>query len=619
MNSKYIWDPSVVGKDILPLISQWLDPEDVKNLSPSYAEAIEKIESDPITYKRRIENLYNGGELIGDDDPNRGYDVNWEEVYHMVHKKGDWQYLLFMAQDDDVEYVKLSLDMGADPSIPNTNADIEKYPLEEYALGKAVKYGNVDIVKLLLEDERSNPTLDYIIEAIKKEYIEILKLLLANGRVDPGETDNQAIFTACSLGYREVTIILLNDDRVDPSDTREDIFGYLIVENHSISQPEKIRYGRNPKLRVSSEDERLAILEILLADARVDPSIDDGSALIYALDVKYFKIFNRLLADKRINPNLLGSELLDSAINSGNVEIVKTLIIEYNMDPSDPDIIITAMKSKNLDIFITLLEDRRVNLININNEIVENLHRTSVEIAKVILSNPNIDPSFGDNIALIGAVKNNNVEIIKLLLTDERIDPSYPNNELIILAAMNPQNGTIFDMLMKDNRVDPSARNNLALTKAIVTHGYNPNVLKLVEDPRVMNKLKELKDINWSHITRVRNKGYDFLADILSARRSEMLKHKNVVVFPRDKESITKTFNNKDQDAQEIILQDPNIDPSIHDNLVLRLAATNGNYRIIKFLLKDDRVLDKLRSNIDSYRDIMKYIQLAAKTMGIVI
>ena len=48
-------------------------------------------------------------------------------------------------------------------------------------------------------------------------YTKIIKLLLADPRVDPSAKDNQAIRRASQYGYTETVKLLLADPRVDPS------------------------------------------------------------------------------------------------------------------------------------------------------------------------------------------------------------------------------------------------------------------------------------------------------------------------------------------------------------------------------------------------------------------
>ena len=55
------------------------------------------------------------------------------------------------------------------------------------------------------------------INAAKAGNLEVVKLLLTDNRVDPSDDDNLAIIWAASRGHHEVVKTLLADNRVDPS------------------------------------------------------------------------------------------------------------------------------------------------------------------------------------------------------------------------------------------------------------------------------------------------------------------------------------------------------------------------------------------------------------------
>jgi len=84
----------------------------------------------------------------------------------------------------------------------------------------AARYGQVKIVKLLLDDSRVDPSAKYneaICYAASSGYFETVRLLLSDARVDPSTNDNCAIIIAASNGHVETVRLLLSDARVDPS------------------------------------------------------------------------------------------------------------------------------------------------------------------------------------------------------------------------------------------------------------------------------------------------------------------------------------------------------------------------------------------------------------------
>jgi hypothetical protein len=60
-----------------------------------------------------------------------------------------------------------------------------------------------------------------------------------------------------------------------------------------------------------------------------------------------------------------------------------------------------------------------------------------VEVVKLLLNDPRVDPSAYNNDAIRWASKYGHVEVVKLLLNDPRVDPSVANNYAIRLASEN--------------------------------------------------------------------------------------------------------------------------------------------------------------------------------------
>jgi ankyrin repeat protein len=71
---------------------------------------------------------------------------------------------------------------------------------------------NID--NLFLDINKVNKLFQF---ACKFGYINIVKLLLLDDRVDPGANDNCAIRLASKNGHLEIVKLLLSDEQVDPS------------------------------------------------------------------------------------------------------------------------------------------------------------------------------------------------------------------------------------------------------------------------------------------------------------------------------------------------------------------------------------------------------------------
>jgi ankyrin repeat protein len=68
------------------------------------------------------------------------------------------------------------------------------------------------------------------------------------------------------------------------------------------------------------------IVELLLEDSRVDPSIHHNTAVRFASKKGFVGIVRILLNDARVNPSDLDNAALIHAVDSGNIEIVRMLL-----------------------------------------------------------------------------------------------------------------------------------------------------------------------------------------------------------------------------------------------------------------------------------------------------
>ena len=110
------------------------------------------------------------------------------------------------CEEGNVERVKEFIEQGLDPN---------------QAIGLASYYGNVDIVKFLLQNSRADPTSNnnYAIRmASLYGNTKVVEALLEDGRADPADDNNFAIEWTSNRGHLDVIKLLLQDGRVDPSD-----------------------------------------------------------------------------------------------------------------------------------------------------------------------------------------------------------------------------------------------------------------------------------------------------------------------------------------------------------------------------------------------------------------
>jgi ankyrin repeat protein len=174
-----------------------------------------------------------------------------------------------------------------------------------------------------------------------------------------------------------------------------------------------------------------------------------------------------------------------------------------------------------------------------------------VALAKVMLSDPRIDPAAFENTAMIQACKSGHIEIVKLLLEDDRVDPT-DDDQMALFEAMAGNHLDVLELLLRDPRIDPAMDDDdLFITSC--REGKLDVVQLLYKDPRV-------------------DPSSNYNQAIVDASTQG---HLEIV---------------------EMLLKDPRVDPSdtttsfIEDNEALIQSCSGGHYWVAKLLLNDSRV-----------------------------
>ncbi|KAJ1537132.1 hypothetical protein HK096_003601 [Nowakowskiella sp. JEL0078] len=198
------------------------------------------------------------------------------------------------AKSGSVDVVKILLE---DDRLKSSSIDFN------FAIRQATKYGHVDIVKVLLKDQRFFPGPDETLlkMAIKNKQVEIAKLILKDPRVDPSANSNFAIIQASEFGLFEIVFLLLQDHRTNPA------------------------ANDNYPIEVASEKGFVNVVKVLLSDPRVDPTSKNDYALRYASRNGHCEVVKLLLMDDRINISANISHALHMASENGHLDVVGVL------------------------------------------------------------------------------------------------------------------------------------------------------------------------------------------------------------------------------------------------------------------------------------------------------
>jgi ankyrin repeat protein len=256
--------------------------------------------------------------------------------------------------------VKILLKRGADPSVD-----------DNYCLELASANGNEKMVKLLLSLPTTNPGPSTIRDAVRSGCIAVVKLLLEDGRVNPGANDNSAINVACWLGHSSILKLLLKDPRTDPSDGNNVILltaverGYYRIVRRLLMDPRvDPSDNHNPAIIAAANHGNAPILELLLKDGRADPKIMNSAPLSFAAILGHYKIVKILLKDGRADPSVNNNRAIRDAAWGGHTGIVYLLLADKRVDPTAEDnYVLKIAISRRYHLMVkTLLRDDRIDL-----------------------------------------------------------------------------------------------------------------------------------------------------------------------------------------------------------------------------------------------------------------
>jgi hypothetical protein len=192
--------------------------------------------------------------------------------------------------------------------------------LEQVDEGKVVEHNQIPstpvIYTRLLTLEKHKETLKdpckWFDKAVKTGNSDLMDLMLQNPRVDPSAEKNTAIRCASACGHLAIVDRLLQDSRIDPSTSNNlpihhaSTYGHLAVVDRLLQDPRvDPSADNNLAIRLASENGHLAVVDRLLQDPRVDPTASDNWAIHLASVRGHQTVVNRLLQDPRVNGSII--------------------------------------------------------------------------------------------------------------------------------------------------------------------------------------------------------------------------------------------------------------------------------------------------------------------------
>jgi ankyrin repeat protein len=201
------------------------------------------------------------------------------------------------VENDDLINVKETLKNGADPTVE-----------DNLAITRACHYGNLDIIELLLMDGRADPRVrDNSCIGIASEYgyTKIVEALLKDRRADPSADNNYSIRWASVKNHPDIVKLLLLDGRANPEAQSNYAIksasenGYIDVIKAFLQDERTSLSAKNLALKVASRNGHADIVELLL-QAGVDPTSENNYALRWATKNGHSDVVAALLKDGRV-------------------------------------------------------------------------------------------------------------------------------------------------------------------------------------------------------------------------------------------------------------------------------------------------------------------------------
>ena len=257
------------------------------------------------------------------------------------------------------------------------HTDISPVAIHEAFL-HAIKNGDAVTVQTLLAKIRDIQTPHNtfpLIEAVRKGYDHIVRILLTETWINPSSGGNWAMIVAVCAGNTRIASMLCIaiSCRMMPDPTN---IGRILTEPW-----------------VSASD-----LNNLLMESKFDPLSNNSQVLVFAAQYGNMDLMNKILADHRVDPLARDHAALQSAAVYDQLEALKLLL--------------SRLPSENLEVYETIIGLAA--------------RSGSVSIVKYILD---IAPETAISEATYVAAKNQRCEVLRILLADSRVVDSFSITE----------------------------------------------------------------------------------------------------------------------------------------------------------------------------------------------
>jgi ankyrin repeat protein len=332
-----------------------------------------------------------------------------------------------------------------------------------HALAVSVERSDLPAFRLLI-GEKAEPEKRAFAKAIQGDCAEMLAQILkfvgfhpnmkvASGKDSWGNRLEQpALLHATAHGLKDTVTVLLEDPRTDVNNQR----GGFMAETPLLKA---IRGGH------------AEVVELLLADGRIDPNKDDS---FYAP--------------------------IHEAAKGGSLRIAQALLrlpdVDFNkLDDSGRPPIHLAIANKRGSVAKLIADQRKCRLNEMGRTgltpLLAAISMHDIEVTKHLLKKAMVDPNMGDSelgMSPLGAAATRSkpdLAIIEALLARDDLNPNIQRSDGMtpLHSAVVKGNAGVVEMLLRDARVDPGIPNKNGLTpmESAVKLGRK-NVIALLKD-----------------------------------------------------------------------------------------------------------------------------------------
>lgn len=178
---------------------------------------------------------------------------------------------------------------------------------------QACKEGYLDTIKYLLsrcDIHLSHYSFLALSSAVQRNQCQVVKLLLTDNRIDPTQNKCQVVYQTAHFGYTQMVDLFLSNDRVVECGGRQAAFdgavefgSFSLVDELLESKDVNPAKDDNHAIRQTASRNDIRMMKQLLGDSRVDPSANNNDALIKAACMGHKKAVELLIRDARIYVN----------------------------------------------------------------------------------------------------------------------------------------------------------------------------------------------------------------------------------------------------------------------------------------------------------------------------